>query len=141
MKNDSQEILTLIKEIYLKTSHKIEDNLYESGLTHQQIMVLKIIDHEKEINISKLCEKLCLSKGTVSGIVNRLEKANYIKKQKYDFDKRNTYISFSTKGNEFNEKFKQQMDEIFNNIFVDMTQEELKFYIETLNNLKSKMKN
>ncbi len=139
MKNNSLEILMLIKEIYLKSMYKIEESLGDSGLTHQQIMVLKIIAHNKEVNITKLCDELHLSKGTVSGIVNRLEKTDYIKKVKYDFDKRNTYISFSTKGIEFVNNFRGQMEEIFNNIFSEMTEEENKVIISSLKLLKNKM--
>ena len=89
---DSFKILMLIREIHSKSINKIESSLLGSGLTHQQIIVLKFVAHNKKINISQLCKEMYLSKGTVSGIVNRLEQAGYIKKFKYESDKRNTYI-------------------------------------------------
>ncbi|GAA0712842.1 MarR family winged helix-turn-helix transcriptional regulator [Paraclostridium ghonii] len=138
--SDSFKILMLIKEIYSKSMCKIEWGLSESGLTHQQIMVLKLVAHNKEINISQLCNKMYLSKGTVSGIVNRLEQADYIKKVKYDNDKRNTYIQFSTKGFEFAKYFRKKSEETFENIFGNLNEEEKEEIIKSLNLLKNKLK-
>lgn len=137
---DSFKILMLIKEIYSKSMNKMENSLRNSGLTHQQIMVLKVVAHKKEINIGQLCEEMHLSKGTVSGIVNRLEQANYIKKIKYDNDKRNTYIQFSNKGIEFAKDFRIKKEETFDDVFEDLSEEEIKDIIKSLNLLKNKIK-
>ncbi|MCU9813254.1 MarR family transcriptional regulator [Paraclostridium sp. AKS81] len=140
MMSDSFEILMLIKEIYSKSMSKIEAGLSESGLTHQQIMVLKLVAHNKEINISQICNEMYLSKGTVSGIVNRLEQADYIKKVKYDNDKRNTYIQFSTKGLEFAKYFRRKSEETFGNLFDNLNENERDEIIKSLNLLKNKLK-
>ena len=138
--SDSFKILMLIKEIYSKSMYKIEEGLSESGLTHQQIMVLKLIAHNKEINISQICNEMYLSKGTVSGIVNRLEQADYIKKIKYDSDKRNTYIKFSNKGLEFAKCFRIKSEETFSNLFENLKENEREEIIKSLNLLKNKLK-
>lgn len=136
---NSYEILMLIKEIYSKSMSKIESNISDLGLTHQQMMIIKIVAHNKEINISQICKEMSLSKGTVSGIVNRLEQADYIEKVKYDFDKRNTYIKFSKKGLEFAYEFKEQMNNSFDLLFEDLTDEEYKSVMSGLNILKNKI--
>lgn len=137
---NSFEILMLIKEIYAKAMSKIEGNISDMGLTHQQLMIIKIIAHnDKEVNISQICKEMSLSKGTVSGIVNRLEQADYIKKVKYDFDKRNTYLSFSKKGLEFAEQFKGQMNQSFDDLFNTLTEDEYTDVMKGLTILKSKI--
>ena len=72
MRQDSFEVAMLIKEIYANTMGTVSKSLRESGLTNQQIMVIKLIAHNKQVNISQLCEEMSLSKGTISGIVARL---------------------------------------------------------------------
>lgn len=42
---DSFEIAMLIKEIYSNTMGIVSESLKESGLTHQQIMIIKLIAH------------------------------------------------------------------------------------------------
>lgn len=122
---DSFQIAMLIKEIYSKITNTISKSLKNSGLTYQQIMVIKIIAHKKTVTISDLCDELSLAKGTVSGIVTRLEKLGYIEKIKSLDDKRNTYIKFSDKGLEFAMKFRQDINNSFDKIFKDFNKEDL----------------
>lgn len=132
MKHDSFEIAMLIKEIYSSTMNVVSDSLKGSGLTHQQIMVIKLIAHNGRVNISQLCSEMSLSKGTVSGIISRLEEAGYVIKIKNEEDKRNTYVAFSDKGKEFANSFRSKINESFDKIFENFTEEEV---IELKNNL------
>ena len=127
------EIAMLIREIYSKTMALVGDNLKESGLTHQQIIVIKLIAHNKEMTISELCEAMSLAKGTVSGIINRMEKMGYVEKVKHKEDMRNTYVRFGKEGLEFAKKFRTTINENFNTMFKNTSEEEL---IEIAKNLK-----
>ena len=122
---DSFEIAMLIKEIYSNTMGIVSESLKESGLTHQQIMIIKLIAHRGQVTVSKLCEEMSLAKGTVSGIVSRMESMGYIKKIKNDEDKRNTYITFSYKGEEFAKEFRKTINDSFDNIFKNFTEDEI----------------
>lgn len=132
MKYDSFEIAMLIKEIYANTMGIVSENLKESGFTNQQIMVIKLIAHNGQVTISQLCDEMFLAKGTVSGIVKRLEEAGYVKKIKNEDDKRNTYVTFSDKGMEFAKKFRNDINKSFDEIFRNFTEEEI---VEVKNNL------
>ncbi|ACD53121.1 MULTISPECIES: MarR family transcriptional regulator [Clostridium] len=140
MKSDSFEIAMLIKEIYSSTVGAVSCGLKEIGLTHQQIMVIKLIAHNKKVNISELCEEMSLSKGTVSGIVTRLESLGYVKKIKLENDKRNTYVTFSDKGLEFAKEYKNKINESFDKVFKNLTEEEIKEVKSSLLKLRDKIK-
>ena len=124
MKYDSFEIAMLIKEIYASTIEIVNDNLKDNALTHQQTMVIKLIAHKEKVTISELCKEMSLSKGTMSGIVSRLEAADYVKKVKYENDKRNTYVEFSTKGYEYAKNFRNEINKSFDKIFDNFTDDE-----------------
>nr|WP_207757844.1 MarR family transcriptional regulator [Clostridium botulinum] len=130
----------LIKEIYSSTVGAVSCGLKEIGLTHQQIMVIKLIAHNKKVNISELCEEMSLSKGTVSGIVTRLESLGYVKKIKLENDKRNTYVTFSDKGLEFAKEYKNKINESFDKVFKNLTEEEIKEVKSSLLKLRDKIK-
>lgn len=134
------EISMLIKEVYSSTMNILSKNLKDSGLTHQQIMVIKLVAHKREITISELCEEMSLAKGTVSGIVQRLESADYVKKVKHENDKRNTYVTFSQKGLEFAMEFRNKINESFNEVFKNFTQEEMDEAKASLRKLRDKIK-
>ena len=95
-------------------------------------MVIKLIVHKNEITISELCEEMALTKGTVSGIVSRLEAAGYVEKQKNNEDKRATYVVFSEKGKEFAKEYKDVMNNSFKSVFKNFSNEEM---IESKKNL------
>ena len=56
-KNKAFRAAMMIKELYSKTTNIISDNLRESGLTHQQCMVIQLIAHKKERTIIQNYEK------------------------------------------------------------------------------------
>nr|WP_286674521.1 MarR family transcriptional regulator [Clostridium sp. VAP41] len=130
----------LIKEIYSSTVGAVSCGLKEIGLTHQQIMVIKLIAHNKKVNISELCEEMSLSKGTVSGIVTRLESLGHVKKIKLEGDKRNTYVTFSNEGLEFAKEYKNKINESFDRVFKNLTEEEIKEVKSSLLKLRNKIK-
>ncbi len=136
---ESFEIAMLIKEIYSKITNTISKSLKDSGLTYQQIMIIKIIAHKKTVTISDLCYELSLAKGTVSGIVTRLEKLGYIKKIKSLEDKRNTYVKFSDKGLAFALKFREDINDTFDKIFKDFSREDLSSLKTLLLDMKKKL--
>ena len=140
MKYDSFEIAMLIKEIYSSTMGIVSNSLKDSGFTHQQAMVIKLIAHNGQVNISQLCEEMSLAKGTVSGIVQRLEDAGYIRKVKYESDKRNTYVEFSDKGLEFAKEFRSKINESFDKVFENFTEEEVEEVRNNLLKLRNKIK-
>lgn len=140
MKYDSFEIAMLIKEIYANTMGIVSENLKESGFTNQQIMVMKLIAHNGQVTISQLCDEMFLAKGTVSGIVKRLEEAGYVRKIKNEEDKRNTYVTFSDKGMEFAKKFRNDINKSFDEIFRNFTEEEIVEVKSNLLKLRNKIK-
>lgn len=140
MKYDSFEIAMLIKEIYASTIEIVNENLKGSSLTHQQTMVIKLIAHKEKVTISELCHEMSLAKGTISGIVSRLEKADYVKKVKYDNDKRNTYVEFSVKGYEYAKNFRNEINKSFDKIFENFTEDEVKKTKNNLIELRNKLK-
>ena len=137
---DSFRIAMLLKEIYSKTMYSIEDNFKENGLTHQQVIIVKLIAHNQEMTISDLCHEMSLAKGTVSGIVTRLEQNGFIEKFKKENDKRNTYLRFTNKGKEFATTFRFKIQRSFDNIFENCTEEDLSQLVSNLRNILSKIK-
>ncbi len=75
---------------------------------------------------------MTLTKGTVFGIVSRLEDADYVKKVKHNEDKRTTYVIFSYKGKEFAKEYRDVMSNSFKPVFKNFSDEEM---IETKKNL------
>lgn len=134
------QIAMLIKEIYASTMSIISHNLKDCQLTHQQIMIIQLVAHKKQITMSELCDEMSLNKSTVSGIVQRLEQTGYVKRIKDESDRRNTYVVFSDKGKEFAMNFKNTINESFDKIFTSFNEEELIELKKNLMKINQKIK-
>ncbi len=83
---------------------------------------------------------MSLAKGTVSGIVSRMEKAGYVKKVKDEHDNRNTYVTFSDKGIEFAKEFRKEINSSFDKVFENFTYDEIKEIKNSLIKLRDGIK-
>lgn len=107
----SYEILRIIKRLR-KVSHKGAQKYFKDlNLTGPQGAVMSILKHHGKMKIGELSEKMSLSNSTVSGIVDRLEKQKYVKRERSEKDRRVVYIS-STEI--FKEKIGDKMNEMEN---------------------------
>lgn len=142
IKKDSNpfEIIMMVKEACSLMNCQIGSDMRPSGLTSQQVMVIKVLAHNKEMTLTQLCRELSLTKATVSGMIKRLEEADYVEKTKKDLDKRNTYIRLSKKGLEFAHSFRQAMNSSFCDLFKYLSEEEIMQIKDALTLLITKMK-
>lgn len=119
------KIALLIKEINSKINYKVTEELKNIGLTVPQITAIKFIAHRKKVTVSELSEEMNITKATVSGILNRLENMNIIKRIRSKEDKRIVYIVFSDEGLSLAKDIKHIMNNCFENIFSNVSKEDL----------------
>ncbi|KEH85093.1 MULTISPECIES: MarR family winged helix-turn-helix transcriptional regulator [Clostridium] len=131
------KIALLIKEINSKINYKVTEELKNIGLTVPQITAIKFIAHRKKVTVSELSEEMSVTKATVSGILNRLENMNIIKRIRSNEDKRIVYIVFSDEGLSLAKNIKHIMNNCFENIFSNVSKEDL---ISIDNHLSSLLK-
>lgn len=131
------KIALIIKEINSKINYKVAEELKNIGLTVPQITAIKFIAHRKKVTVSELSEEMNITKATVSGILNRLENMNIIKRIRSKEDKRIVYVVFSDEGLSLAKDIKHIMNNCFENIFSNVSKEDL---ISIDNNLSSLLK-
>lgn len=119
------QIPLIIKDINSKINQKITESLKATGLTVPQITAIKLIAHHKELTVSQLSEEMCLTKATVSGILDRLENLNIVERTRSNEDKRVVYVKFSEQGSKTAYEIKDLMNSCFDNIFNGVNEEQL----------------
>lgn len=130
----------LIRDIYSRCMNQIGSSMADSGLSYQQVTVIRLIAHSKLIQISEICREMSLTKGTVSGILNRMEVAGTIEKVKDTKDKRITYVRFTEQGQLLAARFRLNMIDSFDRVFAGFTDEDLLHAHESLTMIREKMK-
>lgn len=107
------------------------------GLTYLQYLVLLILweENNKAINItiSALCERLCLDTGTLSPLLKRMEKNDWIYRRENPQDQRQVFIFPSKKSL----TLKKSASCIPQTLMKNFTQEEISLLISIQHKLKN----
>lgn len=85
---------------------KYKPYLDKLELTYTQYITMMVLWEEKEINVKSLGEKLYLDSGTLTPLLKKLEKKEFIIRKKSQEDERKLIVSITKKGEQLKEKAK-----------------------------------
>lgn len=139
MINDNEKGILIVREMRT-VFHSIKKNLgtrFNSfNLTGPQGMLMGILNRYGEMKVSDLSEKLGLSNSTVSGIIDRLEKQDLVKRTRSESDRRVVYVSATEKFKKgFEENFKE-LENDFGRMLSKASTDEIDTIIEGLHLLQ-----
>lgn len=115
---------------------KYTDYLKEYGLTYTGYIVLMAIEDDEKLNIKKLGERVFLDSGTLTPLLKKLEKKNYVIRTREEQDERNLQISLTERGNDIQNVLSDISQSVFNEF--NITQEETQNLVEDLQNFVTK---
>jgi DNA-binding MarR family transcriptional regulator len=107
-----------------------------------ELFAMLIIDKRKEITMTELAEYIHSPMSTATGIIDRLVKGGYIRRDRSESDRRIVVLHLDEKGNNMITELKNVMSKYSNAIIEDLTQDEKQFLTEIIfkvvNRLKTK---
>ncbi len=115
---------------------KYTDYLKEYGLTYTGYIVLMAIEDDEKLNIKKLGERVFLDSGTLTPLLKKLEKKNYVIRTREEHDERNLQISLTERGKDIQNVLSDISQSVFNEF--NITQEETQNLVEDLQNFVTK---
>ena len=123
MKQYGDEILKLSNQVCFplyacgkEIVRKYQPYLEKLDLTYTQYIVLLVLWEKDRISVKEIGEKLYLDSGTLTPLLNKLEKKGYIKKQKQPHDERELIISLTKSGLSLKEEAKKIPPQIANKV-------------------------
>jgi DNA-binding MarR family transcriptional regulator len=126
--------------LFFDISHKVKSimrkNFEEMGITMPQGMVIGLLHKNNEMTVSEISTEMGLSNSTVSGILDRLEKNNYIIRKRSNKDKRIVNIMLSSEFIKKHKDFHKNFKSVFESIMDKSPKEETKKILEGLDSLK-----
>ncbi len=96
----SYEVLVTLRQIIRATDMHSKQLVKRYGLTAPQLMVLKEIMADEDINIGKVAKKVSLSQATVTNIIDRLEARGMVTRERSSEDKRRVMVRVTDKTRE-----------------------------------------
>lgn len=98
-------------------------------------IVLMAIEDDEKLNIKKLGERVFLDSGTLTPLLKKLEKKNYVVRSREEKDERNLQISLTEHGQDIKKILADISTKVYSEF--NINQEEIKELIENLQNFVS----
>lgn len=86
--------------------------LNELNLTYPQYLVMLVLWEHQEMNVKELGEKLYLDSGTLTPLLKRLEKSEYVMRKRSEKDERVLKVWLTSKGEKLKEEAKKIPQEL-----------------------------
>ena len=127
MSNVNLKLVISMARTYNIMFTKLEKNIQEFGLSISEFGVLEMLFHKGAQPVQKIAEKILVTSGTITYIVDKLQKNGLVSREKCERDKRVFYVSLTKEGEQLISdifpKHKKFLDELLNGIENDSKKE------------------
>ena len=119
---------------------EIEKNVQEFGLNISEFGVLEMLYHKGDQPVQKVAEKILVTSGTITYVINKLEKKELVVRRKCEKDKRIFYVSLTEKGREFISDIFPKHKEFLDNLFIELNEDTKRELVDNLIQLRKILK-
>ena len=132
MSDVNLKIVIAMARTYNELFFQIERSLQEFELNLSEFGVLEMLYHKGDQPVQKVAEKILVTSGTITYVINKLEKKQLVIRRKCDKDKRIYYVSLTEKGKEYISHIFPKHEEFLNDLFKDLSEENKRELLENL---------
>jgi len=93
-----KNLARLIVEFYEKLSNWENEVVRGSELTPGQMHAIEVIGHEESLRMKELAEKLGVTTGTLTVMVDKLERKGLIERRPHETDRRSNRVMLTSAG-------------------------------------------
>jgi DNA-binding MarR family transcriptional regulator len=94
----SDDVLIALRKIIQAIDLNSKRLVKQVGLTGPQLVILHYISSKEEISVGDVAKNVSLSQGTVTGILERMEKRELVARQRNSHDKRRVMVRITESG-------------------------------------------
>lgn len=94
----SLKLFVVLSKAYRAMMDEVAVGIKSKGLTHTDFAVLELLYHRGEQPLQKIGEKILLTSGSITYVINKLEKKDYLYRKACPYDGRVTFAYISEKG-------------------------------------------
>lgn len=134
-KNQPEEILMSVLRVSQHMSQVFRGHFGKMNLTFPQALVLTVLGEEGGMPLGQLSEKAGSANSTISGIVDRLEKLELVRRCRSDEDRRVIYVETTEKYAELCKDSETSVHQYFANVLSDLNEEEKTSILSAINRL------
>ena len=140
MDNVNLKLVVAMARTYNDLFFEIEKSLQEFGLNISEFGVLEMLYHKGDQPVQKVAEKILVTSGTITYVINKLEKKGFVIRRKCNKDKRVYYVSLTEKGKDYISHIFPKHKDFLDNLFKDIDEESKTQLLENLIQLRKVLK-
>jgi len=91
-------ILTRLNIAFNLINHEIQKRLKKEGITHPQLDILVCLGRTKGLTLGEIGNRLLVTGGNITGVVDRLERSGYVYRDRDKNDRRIVRAKLTPKG-------------------------------------------
>lgn len=140
MKDVNLNLIVAMERTHSALFSKLEKNIQSFELNVSEFGVLEMLYHKGAQPVQKVADKILVTSGTITYIINKLEKKELVIREKCKKDRRIFYIHLTEKGEELIsvifKEHKKFIDELFSGLDEEYKKKLLKNLLELRRNVK-----
>ncbi|GGM34245.1 HTH-type transcriptional regulator MhqR [Paraliobacillus quinghaiensis] len=94
----SLKLFVVLSKAYRSVADQVAADIRKKGLNTTDFGVLELLYHQGDQTLQKIGDKILLASGSITYVVDKLEKKGYIERVPSESDRRITYASITEKG-------------------------------------------
>ncbi|MCW2278505.1 MarR family winged helix-turn-helix transcriptional regulator [Heliophilum fasciatum] len=134
------KLVVAMARSYNQLFAQIEKNVQAYGFTISEFGVLELLWHKGEQPIQKVAEKILVTSGTITYIIDKLQKKDFVVRKKCAKDKRVYYVSLTPKGEEVIADIFPKHQQFIDHLLADMDDNSKKILVRSLLEMKKSIK-
>ncbi len=134
-KNDLRIVVAMARA-YNDLFSRIEKHVRSHGLGISEFGVLELLLHKGDQPVQKIAEKILVTSGTMTYVIDKLVKKGWVLRRKCDKDGRVTYVSLTPEGRDLIEAVFADHKRFLECLFADLDEPSKERLIDSLNHMR-----
>lgn len=123
--DEALKVLTVLLRASGSVTNMLKNDMKSYGLNPTEFAVLEVLYNQGALPIQEIRSSILLASSSITYVIDQLEKKGLIKRVQKKEDRRVTLVSLSIVGHDLMEDIFPQHTELINDLFADLTDEEL----------------
>lgn len=128
----SLKLFIVLSRATREINSRVEEDIKTYGLNPTEFAVLELLHHKGDQPIQRIGKKVLLTSGSITYVVDKLEKKQYLSRKSCPKDRRVTYAVITEAGEKLMNEIFPQHEKAIQNIFSGLSIEEKGMAIELL---------
>lgn len=123
-KEAALKLFVILSRANRAVTDEVKKDIKNYGLNPTEFAVLELLYHKGDQPIQQIGERILLASGSITYVVDKLEKKEYLMRRPCPNDRRITYAAITETGKEFMDGIFPSHEEKIEEIFSELTLEE-----------------